>query len=118
MGKRRNKVQTIPAFLSRKLPFLPCCCSAHDLQQELARLSVVRLARASKEPPTTVSESCGSVWVRCPMPRKKKPRLWVGKEARRRARLGIGMPPPERTIPDKRQKPPKHRKSPLDLGEQ
>jgi hypothetical protein len=52
------------------------------------------------------------------MPRKKKPRFRVGKEARRRARLGIGMPPPERTIPDKRQKPPKHRKSPLDLGEQ
>jgi hypothetical protein len=52
------------------------------------------------------------------MPRKKKPRFTVGKEARRRARLGIGMPPPERTIPDKRQKPPKHRKPPLDLGEQ
>jgi hypothetical protein len=52
------------------------------------------------------------------VPRKKKSRWRVGKEARRRARLGIGMPPPERTIPDKRQKPPKHKKSPLDLAEQ
>jgi len=46
---------------------------------------------------------------------KKKPRLVVHKEARRRARLGIGMPPPERTIQDKRTKPPKHKKPPLYL---
>jgi hypothetical protein len=48
------------------------------------------------------------------MPRRKKPRLKVPKEARRRARLGIGLPPPERTIPNKRFKPPKHKKSLLE----
>jgi hypothetical protein len=49
------------------------------------------------------------------MPRRKKPRLKVPKEARRRARLGIGLPPPERTIPNKRAKPPKHKKTFGDL---
>ncbi|MGH9692328.1 MAG: hypothetical protein ACRD4C_14825 [Candidatus Acidiferrales bacterium] len=49
---------------------------------------------------------------------KKKPRLRVGKEARRRARLGIGMPPPERTIPNKRDKPTKHKKPLLDFSEE
>ena len=44
------------------------------------------------------------------MPRRKPPRLKIPKEARRRARLGIGMPPTERTIPNKRDKPPKHKK--------
>ena len=47
------------------------------------------------------------------MPRKKKPKLRVGKEARRRARLGIGMPPPARVIADKRSKPPKHKTNAL-----
>lgn len=42
--------------------------------------------------------------------RKKKDRLGVGKEARRRARLGIGLPPPEKVIVEKRHKPPKHKK--------
>ncbi|HXW57532.1 MAG TPA: hypothetical protein VEJ67_17405 [Candidatus Cybelea sp.] len=41
----------------------------------------------------------------------KRKKLRVGKEARRRARLGIGLPRPERVIPDKRLKPPKHRKA-------
>lgn len=44
------------------------------------------------------------------MPRKKKQRLRVEKEARRRARQGIGMPPPERVIVEKRHKPAKHKK--------
>jgi hypothetical protein len=44
------------------------------------------------------------------MARKKKPRLKVSTEARRRARLGIGLPPPERVIIEKRNKPPKHKK--------
>lgn len=48
--------------------------------------------------------------------RKKKPRLRVAKEARRRARLGLGLPPPERIILDKRLKPPKHKK-PLALDD-
>jgi hypothetical protein len=45
---------------------------------------------------------------------KKKDRLRVHKEARRLARLGIGMPPGERVIPDKREKPLKHKKKLLD----
>lgn len=48
--------------------------------------------------------------------RKKKPRLRVAKEARRRARLGLGLPPAERVITDKRLKPPKHKK-PLTLDD-
>lgn len=49
------------------------------------------------------------------MPRKKKSRLRKGTEARRRARLGIGMPPPERVVVEKRRKPPKHKKTLGDL---
>jgi hypothetical protein len=44
------------------------------------------------------------------MPKKKKSKFKVATEARRRARLGIGAPPVERTIPDKRSKPVKHKK--------
>lgn len=44
------------------------------------------------------------------MKKRKKSPWKVGKEARRRARLGIGMPPAERVITDKRLKPPKHKK--------
>jgi hypothetical protein len=43
--------------------------------------------------------------------RKKKTGIKIEKEARRRARDGIGMPPTQRLIPDKRRKAPKHRKS-------
>ncbi len=42
---------------------------------------------------------------------RKKRRFRVEKEARRRARLGAGTPPPARVIPDKRKKPPKHKKA-------
>ena len=42
--------------------------------------------------------------------KRKKQRIRVEKEARRRARQGIGLPPPERVIVDKRLKPAKHRK--------
>jgi len=52
------------------------------------------------------------------MARKKKPRLRVEKEARRRARLGIGMPPPERVIVEKRNKPPKHKKKLTELEDE
>jgi len=45
------------------------------------------------------------------MARREKPRLKIPKEARRRARLGIGLPPPERVIVEKRDKPPKHKKT-------
>jgi hypothetical protein len=43
--------------------------------------------------------------------RKKKTGIKIEKEARRRARDGIGMPPTQRLIPDKRRKAPKHKKS-------
>jgi hypothetical protein len=49
------------------------------------------------------------------MARKKKPRLVVEKEARRRARSEIGQPPVERIIEDKRRKPPKHKATKADL---
>ena len=49
------------------------------------------------------------------MARRKKPRLNVAREARRRARRGVGLPPPERIIPDKQTKPAKHKKTFVDL---
>ncbi|HTR47957.1 MAG TPA: hypothetical protein VMM16_11290 [Verrucomicrobiae bacterium] len=49
------------------------------------------------------------------MARRKKPRLKVAKEAKRRARLGIGLPPTERVIPNKRDRPPKHKRTMRDL---
>jgi hypothetical protein len=48
------------------------------------------------------------------MVKKKKDRLRVHKEARRLARLGVGMPPVGRSIPDKRRKAAKHKKRILD----
>jgi hypothetical protein len=48
------------------------------------------------------------------MAKKKKDRLRVHKEARRLARMGVGMPPSERVILDKRLKPPKHKKKLVD----
>jgi hypothetical protein len=47
--------------------------------------------------------------------KKKKSKFKVGTEARRRARLGIGLPPPERTITEKRLKKPKHKKNLKEL---
>jgi Protein of unknown function, DUF488 len=44
------------------------------------------------------------------MPKKRKTKFSAAKEARRRARLAAGTPPTERVIPDKRRKPPKHKK--------
>lgn len=46
--------------------------------------------------------------------KKKKSKFKIGTEARR-ARLGIGLPPPERTITEKRLKKPKHKKKLEDL---
>jgi len=46
--------------------------------------------------------------------RKKKSKWKVSTEARRRARLGAGQPPPGRTIPNKRDKPPKYKKRLVD----
>jgi hypothetical protein len=44
-------------------------------------------------------------------PAKKRRKFRASKEARRLARLAMGQPPVERVIPDKRRKPPKHKKS-------
>lgn len=50
------------------------------------------------------------------MAKSRKPKdrirgtLDVAKEARRRAREAVGPAPTERVIPDKRRKPPKHKK--------
>jgi len=48
------------------------------------------------------------------MARKKKSRVRIEREVRRRARQGIGLPPAERVIPDKRLKPARHKKSLLE----
>jgi hypothetical protein len=52
------------------------------------------------------------------MAKEKKLKWKIPTEARRRARLGAGMPPPERTIPNKRDKPPKYKKPLLDAAEE
>jgi len=49
--------------------------------------------------------------------KKRKTKFTAAKEARRRARLAAGSPPVERVIPDKRRKPPKHKKALEDLAE-
>jgi hypothetical protein len=50
------------------------------------------------------------------MARKKKSTWKVPTEARRQARLAAGPPPPGRTIPNKRDKPPKYKKPLVDLA--
>ncbi len=45
---------------------------------------------------------------------RRKKKLSAGNEARRVARTLVGQPRPERVIPDKRKKPPKHKKEVLD----
>jgi hypothetical protein len=42
--------------------------------------------------------------------RKKKSKFEKGTEARRMAREKVGTPPSERVIPNRRLKPPKHKK--------
>ena len=41
---------------------------------------------------------------------RNRQKIDVGKEARRRARMQIGRPPAEKIVPDKRKKPPRHKK--------
>lgn len=45
---------------------------------------------------------------------RRKKKLTGSKEARRLARNLVGQPRPARVIPDKRKKPPKHKKEALD----
>jgi hypothetical protein len=47
--------------------------------------------------------------------KKRKPKFSAVKEVKRRARDLAGLPPAERVVPDKRRKPPKHKKP---LGEE
>ena len=50
---------------------------------------------------------------------KLKPKKFsAGSEARRRARELAGPPPAARVIPDKRMKPPKHKKNLLETSDQ
>jgi hypothetical protein len=57
--------------------------------------------------------------VRIMAKNKRKPsKFTAGREARRRAREMAGPPPAERVIPDKRRKPPKHKKDPLESSDQ
>jgi hypothetical protein len=56
---------------------------------------------------------CGEVAA---MARTRK-KFTASKEARRRARLAAGSPPAARVIPDKRLKPPKHKKPAGFIGE-
>jgi hypothetical protein len=44
-----------------------------------------------------------------PSKQRKRSKLKVAKEAKRRARSGIGLPPPERVIVEKRDRAPKHK---------
>ncbi|MGH9730714.1 MAG: hypothetical protein ACRD4A_03365 [Candidatus Acidiferrales bacterium] len=46
--------------------------------------------------------------------RKKKRKFEKGSEARRMARETVGTPPAARVIPDRRTRPPKHKKRLLD----
>jgi hypothetical protein len=46
--------------------------------------------------------------------RRRKPKFTAANEARRRARQSVGLPPAERVVADKRRKPQKHNKLPLD----
>jgi len=48
------------------------------------------------------------------MPKQRKKKFTAAKEAKRVAREVAGMPPAERVIPDKRRKPPKHKKPALE----
>jgi hypothetical protein len=43
--------------------------------------------------------------------KRKKPKFEKGTEARRIARENAGTPPAARVIPDRRRKPPKHKKT-------
>ena len=51
-------------------------------------------------------------------PKKKRRKFNAGQAARRVAREIVGQPPVERVIPDKRRKPPKHKKSLLDASQE
>lgn len=46
--------------------------------------------------------------------KRKKPKFEKGTEARRIAREHVGAPPAEKIIPDRRKKPPKHKKALLE----
>jgi hypothetical protein len=47
-------------------------------------------------------------------PKRKPGKFRAPTEARRQARILIGQPPAARVVPDKRKKPPKHKKKILE----
>ena len=49
--------------------------------------------------------------------KSKRKKFSAGSEARRRARELAGTPPAERVIPDKRLKPPKHKKKLMEYSD-
>ncbi len=60
----------------------------------------IRLPRASTNP----------AFILVMATKKHRKKYSAGKEVRRRARELAGLPPAERVIPDRRRKPPKHKK--------
>ncbi len=63
-------------------------------------LAAIRLPQASANP----------AFILVMARKKHRKKYSAGKEARRRARELAGLPPAERVLPDKRRKPPKHKK--------
>jgi hypothetical protein len=49
--------------------------------------------------------------------KRKSSKFTAAREARRRAREMAGPPPAQRVIPDKRLKPPKHRRNLIEEGD-
>lgn len=45
---------------------------------------------------------------------RNRQKIDVGKEARRRARAQVGLPPVGKIVPDKRKRPPRHKKRVID----
>jgi hypothetical protein len=52
------------------------------------------------------------------MPKRPARKFKASKEARRVARETIGIPPAQKVVPDKRRRPPKHKKTARELIEQ
>jgi len=81
--------------------------------------STALTAKKSEESDGTLSKIPRGSLLRTMAKSKRKPsKFTAGREARRRARELAGPPPAGRVIPDKRLKPPKHKKDPLESSDQ
>lgn len=87
---------------------LPCGRNAAETR-DLDFSFSIRLPRASGISCVAFSSAVDTL-----AKKKSKKKYSVGKEARRRARERAGLPPTERVIPDKRRKPPKHKKQVIE----